>query len=140
MGGMKPTPEGIKAWRRQAESDLRNARRNAEIGAHDVCVLLCQQAAEKLLKAAYMAVKGEEAPFTHNLAILLRELDAPATLIGLSAELTADYITTRYPVNGAEIPAEAYGTPASGDRLSRAEEIIEWAGRVLDEALSGDSG
>ena len=52
MGGMKPTPEGIKAWRRQAESDLRNARLNAEMGAHDICVLLCQQAAERVLKAA----------------------------------------------------------------------------------------
>ena len=41
MAGMKPSRELIEAWRKQALSDLRNARRNAEFGAHDVCVLLC---------------------------------------------------------------------------------------------------
>ena len=42
MAGMKPSRELIEGWRRQALSDLRNA----EFGAHDVCVLLCQRDAE----------------------------------------------------------------------------------------------
>jgi len=133
---MKPTPEFIGAWRRQAESDLRNARRNAEIGAYDVCVLLCQQAAEKMLKAAYMAVKGEEAPFTHSLAMLQRELGASVEAIGAAAELTADYITSRYPPGGSEVPVDRYDAAASADRLERAQRVVEWAQEVLDEALA----
>jgi len=87
---MRPSRDLIDAWRRQAESDLRNAHRNAEIGAHDVCVLLCQQAAEKMLKAAYMAVKGEEAPRVHSLSALLRALGVPSGLAEDAVVLSGD--------------------------------------------------
>ena len=134
MADMEPSGELIDGWRRQALSDLRNARRNAEMGAHDVCVLLCQQAAEKMLKAAYMTVKGEEAPFTHNLAALLRALGAALPLLEDSTALTTDYIMSRYPPLPGQIPAEAYAAPESADRLARAERIVRWAEEVAADA------
>jgi HEPN domain-containing protein len=104
-----------------------------------VCVLLCQQAAEKMLKAAYVATKGKEAPFTQNLAMLLRELGGCAELIGDSAELTSDYIGTRYPAGDDVIPAERFCEATSSDRRERAQAIIDWAEGVLDEALADNS-
>lgn len=135
MGEPKPTREQIDAWRRQAQSDLRNARRNAEIGAHDVCVLLCQQAMEKMLKAAYMAVRGREAPFTHNLAVLLRALESPAEVLRNSTASTTDYIVARYPRLTEDIPADTYGEAESRDRLARAQRVVEWAEKVIDDTL-----
>ena len=132
---MKPTPELIEKWRKQARADLENARLTTGIGAHYVCVLLCQQAAEKMLKAAYMAVKGEEAPFTHNLAALLRALGSPADILAESTTLTTDYLGTRYPPLTDAIPAETYGEAESVDRLARAERITEWAEGLIDGAL-----
>lgn len=131
MPAMKPTQEQIDAWRRQAESDLRNARHNAGIGAHDVCVFLCQQAAEKMLKAAYMAAMEREAPRTHSLPRLLSELGAGNELTGLSRRLTVDYMTTRYPDMTEGPPAEAYGASDSSDRIDRAARIVEWAASVI---------
>jgi HEPN domain-containing protein len=129
---MRPSEEQIDAWRRQAESDLRNARHNAESGAHDVCVFLCQQAAEKMLKAAYMAAKEQEAPRTHSLPRLLTELGAEEELARLSRRLTVDYMTTRYPDMTEGPPAEAYEPSDSSDRIHRAERIVEWAASVID--------
>jgi HEPN domain-containing protein len=51
---LKPSEEQLAAWRRQAESDLHNAKTIAAAGGHDVCVFLSQQAAEKMLKLLYM--------------------------------------------------------------------------------------
>ena len=102
-----------------------------------MCVLLCQQAAEKMLKAAYMAVKGEEAPFTHNLAALLRALEGPFGLLEDSTALTTDYVLSRYPNVTWGAPAEAYASEESEDRLARAERVVTWALGVMRSGLSG---
>ncbi len=138
MPAMKPTEEQIDAWCRQAESDLRNARHNAESGAHDVCVFLCQQAAEKMLKAAYMTAKQHEAPRTHSLPRLLSELGAGEELARLSRRLTVDYMTTRYPDMTESPPAEAYEASDSSDRIHRAERIVAWAASVISRRGGAD--
>lgn len=117
----KPTREQIQGWMRQAESDLRNARHIIE-------------AAEKMLKAVYIAVHRQEASPIHDLADLLDALDAPGQLGALSSRLTADYIMTRYPDATATIRAEAYGPAQAEDRLRRAEEMVAWARRRVEEA------
>ena len=90
-----------------------------------------------MLKAAYMALKGEEAPFTHNLAALLRALEAPPGLLEDSTALTTDYIMSRYPPLAEEIPSETYTASESADRLVRAERIAQWAEEVVAHA-TGD--
>ncbi|MGD8237969.1 MAG: HEPN domain-containing protein [Armatimonadota bacterium] len=140
MDEVRPTPEQIRRWVEQAEWDLGTARHNVEGERYDAAVLYCQQAAEKMLKAAYMAVHHEEAARTHSLQRLLRDLGGPPQLIGLGRALTSDYIITRYPGAGAQIPAKAYGRAQAEDRLRRAEEIIAWAQQLIEEAAGECDG
>ncbi|MFQ5809839.1 MAG: HEPN domain-containing protein [Armatimonadota bacterium] len=124
----------------QAEWDLGTARYNMEGERYDAAVLYCRQAAEKMLKAAHMAARGREAARTHSLQRLLRDLGGPAQLVGLGRALTSDYIITRYPGAGTQIPAKAYGRAQAEDRLRRAEEIIAWAQQLIEEAAGECDG
>gem|GEM_PF-455466 len=131
---VRPTPEQIERWMRMAESDLDAAGRTAGVEAYNVAAFLCQQAVEKMLKAAHLAVRQEEAERTHTLARLLEGLDAPPELVAMSYELTKDHVATRYPDAQGVIPPEAYGRPEAEDRLRRAEGIMSWARRLIEEA------
>ena len=134
---MKP-PEPWRALLDKAAQDEQAADRLGmfQDSSSEIVGFHLQQAAEKMLKAAYMALKGRIAPRIHNLPILLREAGGPEHLIEVSAELTADYATTRYPAT-ADPAFERYDRSVSEDRLARAEEIVEWAERASHEADAG---
>jgi len=140
MDEVRPTPEQIQRWVRMAESDLDAARRNADIELYPHSAFLCQQAAQKMLKAAHLAVRQEEAQRTHTLARLLQGLGAPSELIDLSHELTRDYFATRYPDAPEPVLPEEYGRGEAEDRLRRAERIMAWARGLIEDAdTDGDS-
>ncbi|MFQ5809840.1 MAG: HEPN domain-containing protein, partial [Armatimonadota bacterium] len=116
-------------------------RRTLAVEAYEVTAFLCQQAAEKMLKAAYLAVRQEEAPRTHTLARLLEGLGAPSELVELSHELTRDYFATRYPDGPEAVSPEEYGRGEAEDRLGRAERVMAWARGLMEDAgTEGDSG
>ncbi len=62
-----------RSWMTQAENDLGDARRNLSARCYGVCIFLCQQAAEKSLKALYLREMKAEQPRTHSLKYLARK-------------------------------------------------------------------
>jgi HEPN domain-containing protein len=92
-----------------------------------------QQAAEKALKAA-LASRGEDFPFTHNIAVLAQlcedaQLTLPAALDGLDL-LTPYGVAARY---GAQVP----GTVDRATAKQLASGAVAWARAVVESPASG---
>lgn len=77
----------VDRWVRQADRDLENAKKNLDIEAYDVSLILCEQAAEKILKALYIKERREKPPRTHSLRKLIELTDMPDDALKLVAEL-----------------------------------------------------
>ena len=89
---------------------------------------MCQQAAEKAIKALHLA-RGQEA-WGHVVAKLIDELpkseDVPADLLDKAHVLDAFYVAARYPNGHPEgAPFEHYGKLQSDQAMAYAYEIIE---------------
>lgn len=121
-------------WLRQAERDLDDARFCAGGGRYNVACFLCQQAAEKALKA-YLISIGDD-PWGHSVAELAER--AAEGLPGLAearrdiAGLDKYYIPTRYP-NGLPggIPSDVF----CADDAERATALAERAVAAVRSAL-----
>jgi HEPN domain-containing protein len=114
-------------WLAQAEQDLQAAASLAQAGHHEWACFVCQQAAEKAVKAVHLA-RGQES-WGHRVARLLEELrDAPADLIEIGRSLDAFYIPTRYPNGHPEgAPFEQYGPLQSGEARRLARQVVDHA-------------
>lgn len=119
--------EIIGRWIRQADHDLENARKNLDIEVYDVCLILCEQAAEKILKALYIKERREEPPRTHSLRKLIELTDMPDEVLKLVAELDSYYLVLRYPDVGDIVPYENVDHEDAKDGINKAEQIIELA-------------
>lgn len=126
---MQPDPkEEGRRWLDQALADLDDARAVAGLGRHNVACFLCQQAAEKAVKA-FLVLRGEEAIWGHSVADLC---DRAAGLDPAFRELADDaasldllYIPTRYP-NGLPggLPSRAFHRDDAERAIARAQSII----------------
>jgi HEPN domain-containing protein len=91
-----------RQFRAKAESDLRAAGllHGGGSGLEDAVCFHCQQAVEKVLKAALL-VAGTEPPRTHDVSYLLEVLAAlrplPGELPGLCAQVADLAVAPRYP-------------------------------------------
>ena len=121
----------IALWRKQGEADLAAARTLLEDGIHYASVFFSQQAAEKLLKAAWILQKRELPPKTHNLVMMARNLGAPERIIDEAAELSPEYFLTRYPNVDVGIPEEIYTRLSAERHLKAAEAVREWTETLL---------
>lgn len=97
---------------RQAQEDLKDAKRAREGGRFSLGLFLCQQATEKALKA-YLFWKGEEEPITtHSVDRLLKAAMTYETefeQVKRAKKLDHYYLTTRYPnALPGSVPAEYY--------------------------------
>ncbi len=126
---MRPDPahEGLR-WLRQAEHDLSDAEYSALGGRFSLACFLCQQAAEKALKA-FLYARGAEQVFGHSVADLAVEcgnLDGDfRTLKPKAAPLDHYYVPTRYPNSlPGGIPAEAFDESDARRALALAREVI----------------
>lgn len=117
----------IARWVRQADRDLENAKKNLDIEAYDVSLILCEQAAEKMLKALYIKERHEEPPRTHSLRKLMELTDMPDEALKLVAELDSYYLVLRYPDVGDVVPYENVDYEDAEDGIDKAEQIVELA-------------
>ena len=117
--------EILDRWVRQADHDLENARKNLDIEAYDVSLILCEQAAEKILKALYIKKRREEPPRTHSLRKLIDLTSMPEDALKLVAELDSYYLILRYPDVGDIVPYENVDYEDAEDGINKAEQIIE---------------
>ena len=121
-------------WYEQGKHELEGAKSLRKNGFYDMCALACQQAAEKLIKALWADVKGQDPPRVHWVERLAAELEAPQDVIDAASELVASYTMARYPVGGGA-PFTLYSAADSDSRIAKAEAILAW---VESQWESGD--
>lgn len=124
-------PQHINRWIRQARHDLAAAEAVLHIGIFDNSAFLCQQAVEKMLKAAFIAREEHDPPRTHALVRLAQELGAPDDIIDLTQRLSPDYAATRYPDLGEAAPCEEYTERDARQRLQWARQVFAWLEDLL---------
>jgi len=116
-------------WYRQAEADLRHAQNALATGGYEWACFAAQQAAEKAVKAVYLAL-GREAG-GHTVTILVGSLsdilEMPAELVQAAKMLDKHYILTRYP-NGFDsgAPTDYYTRDEATAAIAHAEEILAY--------------
>jgi len=125
---MNDMADRSRDWFRQAERDMEQAELSRGAGHHEWCCFVCQQAAEKAVKALHLA-RGQEA-WGHVVAKLIDELpegeEVPADLPDKARVLDAYYVAPRYPNGHPEgAPFEHYGKLHSDQAIDYAYEIIE---------------
>lgn len=114
----------------QALEDLDTARALIEAGRYYASVFFSEQAAEKALKALFIE-RMRRPLFTHDLTELAEELGAPEEIYEAAAELSPDYVTTRYPNAANAIPAKIYTRKSAEEHLKYGERIIGWVRKEL---------
>ena len=133
---MKPHPKAeAERWLVQARSDLGFAEVGAREGYHAQACFMCQQAAEKALKALHY-LGGERLVIGHSLFELLRALltrhPALADLEEAARRLDQYYVPTRYP-NGLPggTPADVFSQAQAKEALAQAKRFVEVAGALI---------
>jgi HEPN domain-containing protein len=91
----------INNWLSLAEYDLNTADAMFQTKRYLYVAFMCQQAIEKLLKAAYVKARSSTPPYTHNLLRLLQSvpwvIEMQSTdLMQVLEELNSYYIESRY--------------------------------------------
>ncbi len=127
---MRPDPkdEG-RRWLDQAARDLEDASFNRDGARFNVACFLCQQAAEKAVKA-FLVLRGEETVWGHSVAELCERAAALdrvfRDLLPAGRALDRNYIPTRYP-NGLPggLPADAFDADDAERAIAQAASIIE---------------
>lgn len=139
---MKPDPraEGVR-WLRQAEHDLSDAEYSLDGRRYALACFLCQQAAEKALKA-YLYTCGADQVLGHSVADLMSECAALDRDFGAlrpsAAPLDQYYVPTRYPNSlPGGIPAEAFDDSDARRALTLAAAVIRLVRGKVGEADGG---
>lgn len=133
---MKPYPKAeAERWLVQGRSDLGFAEVGVREGYHAQACFMCQQAAEKALKALHY-LGGERLVIGHSLLELLRALltrhPALADLEEAARRLDQYYVPTRYP-NGLPggTPADVFSKAQATEALAQAKRFVEVAGALI---------
>jgi len=61
-------------WLEVAQKDLETAEFMLKNGRYSYVAFMCQQAVEKLSKGIFVYTFGKEAPFTHNVNTVLKDI------------------------------------------------------------------
>ena len=115
--------EEFKLWLGKAKESLEDAVYSLDSHRYSLTAFCCQQALEKLLKAAVVKLKQERPRKIHDLLPLLRDsgLDFPETLVTEIAKISKFYFLVRYP----DINKEFFTTPAvAKETLEKTKEIL----------------
>lgn len=117
------------AWFAQAVDDVESAAVLYASERFATCCFLCQQAAEKALKAL-LHLRCGDVPRTHTIADLTRELatidPAEAAIFREATALDPFYVSTRYPdAIGGAIPAASFHRAEAELALVRARTVID---------------
>jgi HEPN domain-containing protein/stress-induced morphogen len=126
VNGVITPEEQAQQWIAQGESDLKKARLLYDNDAYDGAVMMAQQAAEKFLKALYIARQRATPPRTHDLENLATLLGAPVEILSLCKPLTEDFPKTRYPDVAGMPPFLYFDAATARERIEQAEQIQEW--------------
>lgn len=126
MNGNRLPPDDPIEWLSRAKSSLSLARQQSQdIYMEDLC-FQAQQAAEKAIKAVYIA-KGLVFPYVHDISQLLSVLEKNGIPVPIelraTSKLTLYAALTRYPGLGTPVSKEEYD-----EAMQMAEAVVTWAG------------
>ena len=131
---MSKNVEMYERWLTTAADDIEAAEWNLKGGFHNQVCFLCQQAAEKALKA-FLFLQGEREAWGHSSEQLCKACakynEAFADLLGDLKKLDRFYIPTRYP-NG--VPS---GTPKENYTKEDSEYGLAVVKRVFGNVKEG---
>ncbi|MEM2876167.1 MAG: HEPN domain-containing protein [Candidatus Bathyarchaeia archaeon] len=115
-------------WYEGAIVDLDEAEAALSGDRPNWALFASHQAVEKALKAAYLTLKRERPPRTHDLVELHRNLGVKLSecLLEALSELTPYYSVSRYPNAGLE-------KPWLGISKSLAKRLVEASKRIVEE-------
>ncbi len=124
-------------WFAQATRDLEHARHALDDGDYEWACFAAQQAAEKAVKAAILALGGEG--WGHSVTRLLLDLGqlrpVPPELVDAARRLDKHYLPTRYP-NGfpAGAPKDYYTAQEGGQAIADAAAVHDLCQQSLRSA------
>ena len=121
----------VKEWLDQAKADMKTAKDNITLKNYYASVMFSQQAAEKGLKALYIARKQRLPPKTHDLVELCRLTKSSETITRTAGRLTIVYLPSHYPGVAPVIPVKFYGLEKAQTHLAEAQEILSWAQKQI---------
>ena len=127
---MKDYRKEAMAFWAQARADLATATTLLDAGIYYASVFFSQQAAEKALKAA-LVDSERRSPKGHNLVQMANALTAPVEIMNSAAELNPEFLATRNPENVEGVPAQLYDKTSARLHLRCAQEILEWAKKLV---------
>jgi HEPN domain-containing protein len=107
-----------------------------DAGRHYMVCFVCQQIAEKALKA-YLFSKGEPPALTHGVDDLCRIAASHDAAFAILRErvsiLDGYYVPTRYPDSlPSGIPAHVYNSAAAEQALQLAQQALDFVGARLE--------
>ncbi|HLC65060.1 MAG TPA: HEPN domain-containing protein [Candidatus Nanoarchaeia archaeon] len=114
-----------KRWLQQAKEDLDSAEFNFHGNRYNVASFLCQQTAEKALKALLIQKTGSF-PKIHDLTRLAKLTNSPKKILERCAAINPAYILSRYPDS-----PQSYSHQDCIKSLSYTKEVLEWAQKKL---------
>jgi HEPN domain-containing protein len=123
--------EKYKYWREAANEDLLTAEVMLTNGRYLYVSFMCEQALEKLAKGVYVYSFDKEAPYTHNINIVLKDIESITSLEEypqyeiLFSRLTSYYIVGRYDVYKQKI-ANSLNQEECEKLLSMSKEAFVW--------------
>jgi HEPN domain-containing protein len=119
----------VDNWLSLAEYDLATAEALLQSKRFLYVGFMCQQAVEKILKAAYVKHHALTPPYTHNLLRLLTELpwkgEVDDRMLKTLESLNSYYIESRYTEDIQEL-ATVLTEDRATEILSRTKELLEW--------------
>ncbi len=131
VNGVMTVEEQVQVWMKQGDDELEKARILFEHDKYDGAAVFAQQAAEKFLKALYIARFQAMPPRTHDIQMLAMALGAPSELVAVGRPLTEDYFRARYPDLAGAAPYEVFDANTANERIQQAEKIREWVREQL---------
>ena len=123
--------EKYEKWLEMAEDDLDTATVMFNSKKYMYVSFMCQQAIEKLSKGIYVYTFNKEAPFTHNINIILRDIEKVTNskeyskYESLFATLTSFYIIGRYDVYKQKVSKDL-DNKSSKEILNKSKEAFIW--------------
>ena len=118
-------------WLEMAEDDLDTATVMFNSRKYMYVSFMCQQAIEKLSKGIYVYTFNKEAPFTHNINIILKDIEKVTNskeyseYESLFATLTSFYIIGRYDVYKQKVSKDL-DNKSSKEILNKSKEAFIW--------------
>ncbi len=122
----------VQSWLAYAEADRRSAYNAMEMSDYRDVAFHCQQAVEKLLKAAIVYQTDQRPPYVHNLREILSRLsdfDPPTPVVEAVLVINPHYRATRYP--GVVDDLDFYVASNAERLLEKMEQVFQWMGDQL---------